>query len=380
MWTPEAPTVEWTAGPLQILETLYYLDGPAIFTAKIGLTLFLFHKIDETEDANVFLLADVDDEVLTLLKGLHISLRGALNRRQYWIVETNRRLNVTRAWSVPRAELPLDLLPEQGVGLALTPSVLPDNVEQAKAFFSMVFRGEELREDVILFSRFKYLVDSAYESIRKIFPAPKIEDRSLTREIDFPIFQPQLGSLIIAMQAPSFDEESINRRFETTIDSKYLAQQFEENRKEFFSSIHSVVRSAEAGDINRDFAVEHFYTLDQVNNIIPTSENYIDQVEFRAFGKSITIDDRLGDRIRQAYRIAESADRSVTGVIVEVNAESNTFVIKDYGQRQITCDMGWKVFERYEWAVGMKVQVRGQYIKRTRRDKIIVRTDPAILS
>jgi hypothetical protein len=380
MWAPSAATIEWTGGPIKVRETLYYLDGPSIFTAEIGLTLFLFHKIDETEDGNIFLLADADDEVIDLLRDLAISLRGALNRRHYWIAETNRRLNITRVWSVPRAELPPDFLPDRGIGLAPTPSLLPDTVEQANAFFSMTFRGEELREDTILFGRFKYLVDSAYESVRKIFPAPKIEDRSLAREIDFPIFQPQLGSLIIAMQPPSFDENAINKRLENAITPKELASQFEENREEFFSNIDSVVKNAAAGNIKKDFAVEHFYTLDQVNNIIPTSENYIDQIEFRGFGKTITIDDKLGDRIRQAYRIAESADRTVTGTIVEINADSSTFVIRDYSRRQITCDIGWKIFEQYDWAVGMKVRVRGQYIKRTRRDKLVIRAEPTILS
>lgn len=380
MWAPNAAPIEWTSGPITVRETLYYLDGPSIFTAEVGLTLFLFHKIDETDNGSLFLLADTDDEVVGLLKDLAISLRGALNRRQYWIAETNRRLNVTRAWSVPRADLPPDFLPDGGIGLAPTPSLLPDTVEQAKAFFSMTFRGEELREDTILFGRFKYLVDSAYESVRKIFPAPRIEDRSLVREIDFPIFQPQLGSLIIAMQPPSFDESAINKRLANAITPKELAIQFEGNRAEFFSNIDSVVKNAAAGKIKKDFAVEHFYTLDQVNNIIPTSENYIDQVEFRGLGKTITIDDKLGDRIRQAYRIAESADRAVTGTIVEVNADSSTFVIRDHTRRQITCDLGWKLFEQYDWAVGTKVRVRGQYIRRTRRDKLVIRTEPTILN
>ena len=84
---------------------------------------------------------------------------------------------------------------------------------------------------------------------------------------------------------------------------------------------------------------------------------------------TITIDDKLGDRIRQAYRIAESADRSITGIIVEVNADSDTFVIRDkVSKRQITCDVGWKIFEQYDWTVRMQVRVRGQYIKRGRRD------------
>jgi hypothetical protein len=378
MWNPQAPSkTEWTAGPIVPRDILYYLDGPAIFTAQLGLVLFLFYKVDELSDSNIFLVVDTNDEIVDSIRGLSLSLRGALSHKDCWIVEATRRLHVKRFWSVARSQIPADYLPERALGLAPTSAPLPDTLEQVRAFFSMTFRGEELREDAILFGRFKYLVDSAYDSIRKIFPAPIIEDRSIARNIDFPLFQPQLGSLVIAIQSPLIDEESINKKISYAISPEELNAAFELNRTEFFDNVESIVKNASKGKIDREFAIGNIYTLEQINNILPTSENYLDQVEFRGVG-TITIDDRIGDRIRNAYRIAEAADRSVTGAIVEVNAESNTFVIKDHSQRQITCIVGWEAFEHYKFSLGMRVRLRGRYIRRRRRDLLHVRGEPNV--
>lgn len=38
---------------------LYAYDGPAIFTAKVGIEEYLFYKADELEESDIFLAAEI---------------------------------------------------------------------------------------------------------------------------------------------------------------------------------------------------------------------------------------------------------------------------------------------------------------------------------
>ena len=66
--------------------------------------------------------------------------------------------------------------------------------------------------------------------------------------------------------------------------------------------------------------------------------------------------------------------RTLVGVIVEVNGDAGTFIMKDMAERQTTCDMPWPQFEEMDdngqLYRGRQVSVTGTFTRRTRRDKI----------
>jgi hypothetical protein len=162
-------------------------------------------------------------------------------------------------------------------------------------------------------------------------------------------------------------------------DWDVFAHGFEKNRPEFFDRMGELVTEAEKGEIKKAYAVEHFNTLDQVNEIIPTSKNELDRVEFRSQApslKPVAIDDRLGAKFRLAHRIAELAPRIITGSIIDINEAAGTMVILDPTARQVTCIFERPDYESLNVAIGDKIRVHGNFVRRSRRDKIVVTSKP----
>jgi hypothetical protein len=376
-WTPDnAPTGELS---VQIIptEVLYYYDGPVIFTANIGLTEFLFYKIDELQSSDLFLLAQTHDSVNKALMQGHLSLRGSITSDNCWILEIDRKFDAKRYWKVSSADLPLDLLPERGFGLETGNTQSADSVAQACSFFSVRFAGEHLQTGQLPFSRFKSLLDNVYDSIRKIFPSPVIEQETLGRVFDFEILPPLFGSLIIAVNKPEIEKKQIKKKIRDSFNQELVTHSLEQNRSTFFDNMGDILDEARKGEIRPGFAMEHFITLDQVNELVPTESNDLEQVEFRggaSIGKPVFVDDKLGSRIRRAHRIAESSERQITGVVVEVNAESGTFIIKDFQHRLTTCISNDEAIERQGVSIHSKVQVKGDFQQRIQRDLLHVRS------
>src|SRR4051812_12933527 len=96
-WDPNRPVqTNWQGGIITPSDVLYEIEGPTIFTAQVGLSTLLFFKHDETDDAEIFVAAVVDDaDVIALRKG-RISVRGALSYRNAWLVMVNHDYVVER--------------------------------------------------------------------------------------------------------------------------------------------------------------------------------------------------------------------------------------------------------------------------------------------
>jgi hypothetical protein len=285
-----------------------------------------------------------------------------------------------RYWKVGPSDIEPDLLPDEGIALSPLKVSAADFVEQAVAFFSTRFTGNDLAEERIPFVRFKTIIDAAYDSFRKIFPPPIVENRSLGRSMEFGLLQPKFSSLIIAIDRPNVDERDV-RKYVSKMPSDWdvFAHGFEKNRPEFFDRMGELVTEAEKGEIKKAYAVEHFNTLDQVNEIIPTSKNELDRVEFRSQApslKPVAIDDRLGAKFRLAHRIAELAPRIITGSIIDINEAAGTMVILDPTARQVTCIFERPDYESLNVAIGDKIRVHGNFVRRSRRDKIVVTSKP----
>jgi hypothetical protein len=384
MWSPDSPALtQWNGGKIVPKTVLYYYDGPTVFTADVGLTEFLFYKIDEDANSDLFLIAPTNRKIIGALEKRSLSLRGALaNSMEFWILDVARDQEVRRYWKLEISDIGEDMLPDNGLALAPLTSPAADFIEQALSFFSTRFTGENLTESSVPFVRFKQIVDAAYDSFRRIFPAPVLENRSLARSLDFGLLQPKFSSLIIAIDRPSIDKTDAKKYIHGQIDEKKFHLAFEKNRTDFFDRMGELLTEAKKGEIKKAYAVEHFYTLDQVNNIVPTTANSIDRVEFRAQAPSlnpVSIDDQLGDKFRQAHKIAERAPRQMTGVVVDINDASGTLVIRGEDARQITCIFERSEYENLSVSTGDKIRVRGIFTRRKRRDLILINAPPQIL-
>ena len=53
---------DWDLGRIVPNEVLYYLDGVAIFTCRIGLSTYLFYKSDEFDAGDYYLAAAITDK------------------------------------------------------------------------------------------------------------------------------------------------------------------------------------------------------------------------------------------------------------------------------------------------------------------------------
>src|SRR4051812_11365816 len=187
-------------------------------------------KIDEDTNASLFLIAPTTQRVVGALQNKTLSVRGALaNAPDFWIVELAPDWDVRKFWKVGLSDLEEDFLPNEGLGIVPLKSSAADFIEQAVSFFSARFTGENLTESRIPFLRFKTIVDDAYNSFRKIFPPPVVNHRSLTRSLDFDLFQPKFSSLIIAIDRPRVDVDDARREAKTDelIDPKAFATKFD---------------------------------------------------------------------------------------------------------------------------------------------------------
>jgi hypothetical protein len=66
-----------------------------------------------------------------------------------------------RYWKVGPSDIEPDLLPDEGIALSPLKVSAADFVEQAVAFFSTRFTGNDLAEERIPFVRFKTIIDAA---------------------------------------------------------------------------------------------------------------------------------------------------------------------------------------------------------------------------
>lgn len=376
MWTPESHPLKWDKIRLSPIDVLYHYDEPLIFTVSFGPAIFLAYKVGGA-GKNRYLMVPTFDAVLAQLRAGRLSVRGALDQQTYWIVDADADLNVDAAWQVADADLPPKFLPKRGLGLfASAGRELPDTLQQSLAFFSVKFTGARLTHEVIQFSRFKSLIDNVYDSVKKIFPPLIINGKPFTREVDYNIFQPKLSSLVISIKEPVVNVQKIMTRTNAVdLHAADFTGHFELSRDEFIARVDEVVSHAEKGELKKGFAAENFDTLDQISEIMPSANNFVDRVEFRsasAKNKVIAIEARVGERIKLAHKKAESDPKIVTGAVIEINEQSATFVIKNKSQRQITCVLSRDLYDQSEFGVGYIARVRGDYIKRKRRDKIIV--------
>ena len=367
-------------------EVLYQYDGPLLFTARLGLVPSLCYKLEELGQSDLYLMSQWRDEAIKALREGKLSVRGALTSDAYWVVEADRAGCVLRHWPVLPENLPVDFLPPPRRGLHERFGDAPDTLEEVGAFFAVKFSGAELREGAISFRTFKGLVDNVYELVNRVFRPAVLEGRRGNGAFDFEIAQPKLASLLISVKSPILDIDAVRRRTKNTDLTLGLdiAQGMDETRDEFFSNAEEIVRAASLGELNRVFRAEHFSWLDVVADLVPEEDGDFDSVEINAAtsqgSRHLLIGKAAGQRIRDAHKLAQREPVQLRGKIVESNDISGTFVLRDVGGRDTTCKLPTEMYRGAQRAGliknGAKVTVRGDRIRRKRRDLMEVRDSP----
>lgn len=369
------------------VEVFYEFDGPQLFTTQFGFIDAIVVRLDELISGfDFWLCAASDDAELQLIKSNQLSVRAAFTKERTWIIATDTLFNVKQFWPCEYHELSDDILPMPGQSLSGKDRV-PDTIEQAKSYFSVGFRGGEVRSGLMPFSTLKGLIDTAYDVSRKIL-GPQLLRGSKSATYDFMV-EPQIGSLIISIERPILNSVRINKKLAEqglTVDD--VEDVITEQRDEFISAISTLVRDASRGEIDGRISENVRQGLSEIKYVIPDIESAYGSVEFSALSsegvKTVVVDRVVGGRIRRAFERSIAAKSERTGVVVEINSESGTFIIKSRGGRLTTCIIPAAFFDRLQeedaLEIGVVVKVAGTFERRQRRDRIVATSYPEMLT
>jgi hypothetical protein len=387
-WDPTRPKhTDWQGGPVTPVDVFYELDGPVIFTAKVGLATMLFFKHDETDDAEIFIVAGIDEAELTALRKGRVSVRGALSYRNAWLVKTDHEFVVKVYQSHDYSSI-LPYLPPKGVGLSANFGLVPDSMEQAESLLAFKFVGKSMTEESMPLSVFKELVDNVSSLVRHTLLPKALQKGRNNRFFDVQIGPPKFASLLVSIKELDFDSEGL-REFKNTknLIPQALREESAQLGEDLWKSIVETSELADRGDLELEQARVHKDILDHIANLVPSSDNDLDSLEVSYHGndgtKVITIDEVSGDRIIQAGQLEGMEQKLLTGVVVEVNGDARTFIIKDTLDRQTTVNPKWRVFQELEkndaLRRGVVMKIKGLHWKRTRRDYMMTDEYPEII-
>ena len=377
-WTPDSrPMPSFGGDPITPDRILYAYEGPTIFVANFGPVEALFLKVDEDNDSNLYLVTRaVGAKIEALLQG-RLSIYGAMDEDQFWIVETDTSFRTKRYWSCGRADVPEDFFPEPSLGLYARFGRLPNTVEQANAFLSVKLEGKSLTSDSIPFNTFKNFVNNIYSAMRNVL-IPSLLEGSQGSTFDFEIFQPKLGSLILAIKDPIVNRAMLAKKAKTSDDAilDAVEGQVSEQRKFFFDALRPVVAMADQQEFNLSSVEGDFSVVDHIRFVLPNDGNIIESVEFNATfdGKlnSVFISEKAGARISRAYERAEASALTLHGTITEINDDSGSFRVKSINGRITTCRVIRDVFDDVKndpiFSIGSLVEIVGRFERRKRID------------
>ena len=366
------------------VRVLYEYDGPAIFTAMIGLSEFLFYKADELEECDVFIAAETDDSTVDLVMSGRLSVRGALDKNKVFIIELNHGYVVEKYWDVIYEQVPEGIMPPKHVPIFSNLGTAVDHIEQARSFFSIRFEGSSITRSSIPFGTFKSLVDSAYEASKRLL-MPDTLSGFKTDIFDFPISEPAFSSLTLSLDEPTFNMPRLERELGDEVNIESIRSEFRTQKDDFFAEMNDVMSSVQQNSIKHTIG-DHFVIVENIKNLIPTESNKISSVEFvsQSLGKSssVTISEMAGESLDKALKIAERTEVADVGRIQIINERSGTFVILSDRGRQVKCSGTYTDFAALLrnplFRPGSRASVRGLYRRRKKRDEIVLRGVPEI--
>ncbi len=379
MWVDHVPVERhWGGGSVAVTEILLEFDGPVIFRAKVGLNDYLFAKRDEIDDLNYYLAVETNDEIVGALKGGRLPLRGALYQADAWLIEA--RLLEVSAFQLISEESIGRFLPAPNAGLLSAFGAVPDTIEQAEAFLSFRFLGASIRKGHVPLSVLQEKVNQFSNFVRKTLTPPALANGRDSRFFDVQMAEPRFSSLVLAAKKPEFDFQSISTSPRLRgVDRQQLLNEAGEQGQNFWNSLTSAADQIEHnGHLSRDFIANQQAFLDNLYGLVPSADSGLERVEITFNNgtqmQAVFLDRQAGDIIADAQENRRSDRKTIRGVIIEINGDSRTFLIKDLVERQCTCAIPWETFERLdaqgELRRGRQVAINGQFTKRTRRDYI----------
>lgn len=385
MWLSNRPVLtKWYGGSVEPASVLYDLDGPAIFISHAGPASFLFLKVAEHEETDDYLVTPIDENELSALKQGSLSLHGAMSHREGWLAEVDLEYNVIRFQEQSYTDFE-GVLPKRGVGLYARFGEVSDTLEQAEAFISFKFESDLMSSQSMPLSVLKNRLDDVAALVKSALTPHRLKYGRRARFFDPEVAPLRFDSLLIAIKEPQFDEVGLLSSRETaTFTAESLTADSEDRGASFVSELEETTQLARANSLSRAEADKHFELLDKLVAIVPTTKNELTrlQVGFRTPGgtKLVSIDKRTGDRLVAARQSIEVPIRIIEGVIVEVNDDAQTFIIKDIIERQATINLKSEQYKSMEagglLSIGQKVRVTGKFWERTRRDYMVLTADP----
>jgi hypothetical protein len=190
---------------------------------------------------------------------------------------------------------------------------------------------------------------------------------------DFNVGDPALGSLMISIKEANFDlgklRQNEKRRDMTRSD---VNLGLERQKNELFSDMEELVDSAISERTDETYEV--------LRDLLPSERSSFDKVVFSTSSasgalRSISIDKSRADAFRQVYDADDADVLTRSGVIVEINSDSATCLVKSpRSYRVTTCVFDAPTFDRLQadraFKIGSRLQVSGTFWKRPRRDKM----------
>lgn len=98
-------------------ETLYYYDGPMIFTFLNEGKMYLACVCDMSDTYTRYIAAHTDDSIISMLKDCELSVREAFLLPNIYCFDVNSSNEVECCWEIPSSILPDNMLPKVGVML-----------------------------------------------------------------------------------------------------------------------------------------------------------------------------------------------------------------------------------------------------------------------
>lgn len=380
MWSSRRPVERaWNAGRVQPTEVLYEFDGPAVFAAMVGLSRFLFLKKQEGEESDCFLAAEVSIEKLEALKSGRISLRGALDSSMTFIIEADLDYNVVAYQRLDSDEVE-DCLPPRGLALYSKFGEVPDSLEQANALLAFKFESDLMQNKSMPLSMLKSLIDDVSDVARKVIIPQVLMIGKLAREFELMVSPPKFSSLLIAIESAKIDRSALLKaKWDGVLDETQLADEAERLSGEFLLRLDRVRAIAEKSELSLTDANTHSDVLFEISDILPSDSNELRRLQISHQSKTgfnlISIDKEVGERLSNARKLIETPSATIRGIIIEVNDESNTFVVKSLSGRQVTIKPRLALYSEMVQAgrnkTGTHVTVSGRYTRRVRRDLLV---------
>lgn len=389
MWSLDQQSfAPWTDAPLRPETMFYEFEEPLIFSGWLGPQYCLFYKFDENDENSLYLVCDIDEARWNYLGQGKLSVRGAIERSDYIILETTPVLVITRFWRCRSTEFPQHYLPKERVALYPHLPAVPDHVEQIEAYFAIGFKGIGLHSTEMRFSTFKNLINDAYDAARRLLsPIHLVGSKAAT--FDFQMLEPKFGSLIIALKEPVLGSTNVRRRLaDTELSVQDVDRLIEEQRTAFFSQLSGVITDAKAQKMKSQVSVSSYNMLKHIRALMPSEDSDIDSVEFNSningHEFNLEIDRSTAQTIRTAFRRHEGDVTFETGTLRIINGHSLTFVIDAFSGKQLTCKISKEALQRLEaddrFKTGARIAVRGILYVRKVRDYMDVIAWPRILA